>query len=175
MSYVKSTLDADEKILFIGKYHWLVSLKALIRILIYVTLAVAALYYLPKLNTGWGWLVMVARVMAAMIVLFGAAKLLKTMVRVMTTEIAVTSQRLVFRSGLIARNIESVNVHKVESTIIQQSILGRMLDYGKIEVRGTGINEIELSEIANPNDLRRELDHASSCPAPAEAATGEEG
>jgi hypothetical protein len=39
----------------------------------------------------------------------------------------------------IRRHTAEMNMDKVESVTVTQSILGRMLDYGTIHVRGTGV------------------------------------
>ncbi len=43
-----------------------------------------------------------------------------------------------------------MNMTKVESVSVDQSILGRMLDYGDITVRGTGAGLSPLRMIQNP-------------------------
>ena len=58
------------------------------------------------------------------------------------TEIAVTDQRVIYKRGFICRQTAEMNMDKVESVDVDQSILGRLLDYGTIHVeraRGAGI------------------------------------
>ena len=54
------------------------------------------------------------------------------------TEIAVTDRRIIYKRGFITRHTEEMNMDKVASVDVDQSILGRMLDYGTIHVMGTG-------------------------------------
>ena len=54
------------------------------------------------------------------------------------TEIAVTDRRIIYKRGFIWRHTEEMNMDKVPSVDVDQSILGRMLDYGTIHVIGTG-------------------------------------
>jgi uncharacterized membrane protein YdbT with pleckstrin-like domain len=47
-----------------------------------------------------------------------------------------------------------MNMDKVESVQIDQSILGRMLDYGNVKILGTGEGFETLRTIARPIELR---------------------
>jgi uncharacterized membrane protein YdbT with pleckstrin-like domain len=70
------------------------------------------------------------------------------------TEIAVTDRRIIYKRGFIRRVTAEMNMDKVESVDVTQSILGRLLDYGSIHVRGTGEGIEHLHNIAHPVDLR---------------------
>jgi uncharacterized membrane protein YdbT with pleckstrin-like domain len=54
------------------------------------------------------------------------------------TEIAVTDRRIIYKRGFINRHTEEMNMDKVASVDVDQSILGRILDYGTVHVLGTG-------------------------------------
>ena len=54
------------------------------------------------------------------------------------TEIAVTDRRVIYKRGFITRHTVEMNMDKVASVDVDQSILGRMLDYGTVHVIGTG-------------------------------------
>jgi len=54
-----------------------------------------------------------------------------------TTEIAVTNRRIIVKRGLIWRQSMEMNLNKVESVYVAQSILGRLLNYGNVDVLGT--------------------------------------
>ena len=50
------------------------------------------------------------------------------------TEIAVTDRRVIYKRGFINRHTDEMNMDKVASVDVDQSILGRMLDYGTVHV-----------------------------------------
>jgi uncharacterized membrane protein YdbT with pleckstrin-like domain len=56
--------------------------------------------------------------------------LIKQWLQLRVTEIAATDRRVIYKKGLIRRQTNEMNMDKVESVQIDQSILGRMLDYG---------------------------------------------
>ena len=50
-----------------------------------------------------------------------------------------TDRSIVYKRGFIPRHTVEMNMDKVESVDVDQSILGRMLNYGDITIRGTGL------------------------------------
>ncbi len=54
------------------------------------------------------------------------------------TEFAITDRRVISKRGFIMRNTAEMNMDKVESVKVEQSVLGRLLDYGTVTVVGTG-------------------------------------
>ena len=54
------------------------------------------------------------------------------------TEIAVTNRRVIYKKGLIRLKTNEMNMDKVESVQVAQSVLGRMFDFGTVKILGTG-------------------------------------
>ena len=79
-----------------------------------------------------------------------------------TTEICLTSDRLVLKRGLISRMVEEINVDRIEGVDVFQGILGRILGFGNISVRGMGVGEITIPPIEHPVDFRKSIEHARS-------------
>ena len=73
------------------------------------------------------------------------------------TEIAATNGRVIYKRGLIQRETNEINMDKVESVQIDQSIFGRMLDYGNVTILGTGEGFKTLRTIASPVELRNSI------------------
>jgi uncharacterized membrane protein YdbT with pleckstrin-like domain len=70
------------------------------------------------------------------------------------TEIAVTDRRIILKRGLIQRHTIEINMDKVESVDVDQSILGRIFDYGTVTVHGTGTGIEPLRNVSAPIALR---------------------
>lgn len=79
-----------------------------------------------------------------------------------TTEIAVTNERIVYKKGLIARQVGELNIDRIEGVSVQQGILGRLLGYGKVFIRGMGVGEVILPSIESPLEFRRAINEAKS-------------
>jgi len=71
-----------------------------------------------------------------------------------TTEIAVTDRRIIYKTGFISRETAEMNMHRVETVAVEQSIVGRVLNYGTVDIRGTGAGIEDLKMIADPLALR---------------------
>ena len=74
-----------------------------------------------------------------------------------TSEYAITNKRVVIKVGLIRRRTIEMNVQKVESINVDQSILGRLLRYGDITVVGTGGTRESFKTLADPIGFRKKF------------------
>ena len=82
------------------------------------------------------------------------------------TEIAVTDRRVIYKRGFITRHTEEMNMDKVESVDVDQSILGRLLDYGTVHVIGTGGHEHQppiADAVRHANAMHREVAPRHRC------------
>lgn len=76
------------------------------------------------------------------------------LIKMMSTEYAVTNKRLIWKSGLISRSTGELNLKKIESVNVDQGILGRLLGYGTVVVSGTGGSKERFAAIADPAGFR---------------------
>ena len=76
-------------------------------------------------------------------------------VRLKSTEIAVTTKRLIVKHGFIRRSTIEINIHKVESLQVDQDMMGRMLGYGTLVISGTGTSHAPITGIAAPMTFRK--------------------
>lgn len=100
------------------------------------------------------------RLGAFALLLMGVGICSNMMLRRATTEIAITTKRLVLKEGLVARRVDEMNIDRIESVHVNQSILGRLLDYGVVTVRGMGVGEIPLPTLAEPVKIRQKIEKA---------------
>ena len=145
MGYIDAILQPDEKVIAIGHMHWIVYTRGLVLLLI----ACILLFWPAD-----GALNVILKVIGAIVAVYAVISLVQSWVEKWTTEIAVTNRRVIHKRGLIRRETGEMNMDKVESVVVDQSILGRVLGYGSIVVRGTGAGIEGLHHIANPLQLR---------------------
>jgi uncharacterized membrane protein YdbT with pleckstrin-like domain len=79
----------------------------------------------------------------------------------------VTSMRLIFKVGLVARYTTELQLSKVESISVTQSLPGRMLNYGDLSVTGTGNTREVFARVHDPVSFRNEVQRASGTRPPA--------
>ena len=146
MSYIKEILRPDEKLLAIGNMHWIIYWPAI------VLMAVAVITL-----TVLGWASIVGRIIFILLTLAAIFFAIKEWLQQWITEIAVTDRRVIVKTGLIRRHTAEMNMDKVESVTVYQPVLGRLLDYGSVHVRGTGEGLGHLDYIKSPILLRNTI------------------
>jgi len=67
-----------------------------------------------------------------------------------TSEFAVTNKRVIMKVGLIRRETLELNLQRIESLNVDQSLMGRLLGYGTITIIGTGGTREPFPRIAHP-------------------------
>jgi hypothetical protein len=70
--------------------------------------------------------------------IFCSLNFFRVWIRRLMTEVAVTDRRIIHKTGFLWRSTEELNMESIESINVKQSIIGRMLDYGFVVVRGSG-------------------------------------
>ena len=149
MSYVRSVLQPGEKVLLIGRLSWIVYHRAIFSLIAGIILIVLERVY-------WGESVVIL-VTAA---LFGALTIIGAVHAWFlrwTTEIAVTDRRVIYKRGFINRHTIEMNMDKVATVDVDQSVLGRVLNYGTVTVQGTGMSFEPLRRIESPLALRNAI------------------
>jgi membrane protein YdbS with pleckstrin-like domain len=148
MSYVQRVLQPGEQVRHISSIHWIVYWPG-----VAVALLAVVAYWLSetRLLTGL-W-----RYTAYALALVAVVLLIQQLFQWWVIEIAVTDRRVIYKKGLIRRETNEMNMDKVESVQIDQSILGRMLDYGNVRILGTGEGLETLRTIASPIELRNSI------------------
>jgi uncharacterized membrane protein YdbT with pleckstrin-like domain len=84
------------------------------------------------------------------------------LVEYLTSEFAITNKRIIVKQGFVSRRTMELNLNKVESVSVDQSILGRILNYGSITVLGTGGTREQFANLAAPLEFRKRFQELSS-------------
>jgi uncharacterized membrane protein YdbT with pleckstrin-like domain len=80
------------------------------------------------------------------------------MIRKWTTEIVVTTDRLIDKAGWVARHVEEISLTRLEEVALTQTVIRRILGYGSLRISGTGTSVIHLPSIlSDPVEFRRAL------------------
>ena len=148
MGYVQDVLQPGEQVRRISSIHWIAYWPGVAVLL----LAVVA-YWLSETRLLQG----IWRYAAYALAGIGVVLLIQQWLRWWVTEIAVTDRRVIYKKGLIRRHTNEMNMDKVESVQIDQSVLGRLLDYGDVTILGTGEGFETLRTVANPIELRNSI------------------
>ena len=149
-SYVKSVLQPGEVVRHSADLHWILYARGA-----FCVIAAWVIFLLLPAQPGFvHWSLVVV---SAILFAIGLGLLAQNWYRWWTTEIAVTDRRIIYKTGFIYRETSEMHMDKVESVDVDQTILGRLLDYGDVSVIGTGSTWETLRTIARPIVLRNHI------------------
>jgi uncharacterized membrane protein YdbT with pleckstrin-like domain len=159
MGYVKKTLAPDETYLYRAHFNWTYDFQS------WFWFALGALpiafwlgAYVASGQTpafGMSFTILGGAAFAAGLVIFT-----QRYVHRWTTVVAVTSVRVILKTGLISRETREIPLDKIEEVMVHQSFLGRLLGYGALSVHGTGVAVIKFPVLGQPIRVRREIETA---------------
>lgn len=94
---------------------------------------------------------------ALLVPLFGVGLLLWLWAWIVfaTTELAITNKRVIAKTGLMQRRTIEMFLEKIESIQVDQSVLGRLFNFGSVVISGTGVHSAPFKNISDPLALRR--------------------
>ena len=73
------------------------------------------------------------------------------------SEFVITNRRIVIKEGFIARRTFEMNLSKIETVNVDQTVMGRILNYGSITIIGTGGTTETFHNIARPMIVRQRV------------------
>lgn len=143
LSYIRSNLLPDEEIVYIATLHW----KSFVG---------------PSLVFTVGLLLLaVQAILGAIVILFGLLIGLRAFIAYKTSEFGVTNKRVIIKVGLLRRRTLELLLRQVEAISVDQSIFGRMLNFGSVTLTGTGGVKEVFHNISSPLEFRRQI-HAQA-------------
>ena len=146
--YIDDILQPGEKVLYSTNEHWMYFLPAIAAWVVVVTFLV-----LWRLVTSDA-LMLVCLALAAMAGLAASYWTATAWFHRWTTETDVTNLRVVHKTGFIKRQTFEMSLDKVESVDVNQSILGRLMDYGDLTIQGVGEGTRTITTITSPLEFR---------------------
>lgn len=150
MSYVDDNLMSGEQVVHRARLHWGIFVGPAILLFIGLIIAIS---FGAAIGGGGGAFV------AFIILLIFAIPLLRAVIDYLTTELAVTSRRVIAKWGFLKRETRELNHRQVESLEVHQGIVARMFNAGNVTVRGSGGTPVGgkkgIRYISNPMEFRR--------------------
>lgn len=151
-SYVKRSMQDDEKVLYHARLHWIIYHLGVWLVLI----GVVAGHFLPGYIEGWvgeeyaEHLIKFVRYLSVILTAIGGFQLIFAFIRQISTELVITDRRVIAKHGFIATTSYELMMTKVEGATIDQTVLGRVLGYGTLMVKGTGGGISPIDHVARP-------------------------
>jgi uncharacterized membrane protein YdbT with pleckstrin-like domain len=149
--YIDEILQPGEKVLYSTNAHWMFYLPAI------GAWIVAVVFLVLSRMVGTDVLMLVCLAFAAVVGLAALYWSATAWFHRFTTETDVTNMRIVHKTGFIKRRTFEMSLDKVESVDVNQSIIGRIMNYGDVTIMGVGEGKETISTIASPLAFRNAI------------------
>ncbi|HZQ62285.1 MAG TPA: PH domain-containing protein [Casimicrobiaceae bacterium] len=146
-SYVAEILGPGEQLLYQGHVSLFAILGSLIGGLVLAAAGVALIVAVGPLG--------------AIPIVLGLIWIAAALIRRSSTELAVTDRRVIAKFGFIRRSTVELNLTKIESIRVEQTVMGRIFGYGSVYVTGTGSTLDPIPFIADPIKFRQAVQQAT--------------
>jgi uncharacterized membrane protein YdbT with pleckstrin-like domain len=152
MSYIHKSLLDGEKIIYMTRRHKIIFTYPVIWLLLSAVLFVVKWMYVfrPEVNFAlsiFGGIFLAAALIHAFVI----------WINYLSAEFGITNQRVISKEGFLKRKTSEVFLKSVESVQVDQSIWGRMLNFGTIIVSGTGGASDPINMIRKPLDFKKQV------------------
>jgi uncharacterized membrane protein YdbT with pleckstrin-like domain len=147
--YIDEILQPGEKVLYSTNAHWIFYLPAIGAWIVAAILLIGSF-----VAAAVPALMLVCWASAAVVAVAALFWTLRAWFHRMTTETDVTNHRVVHKTGFIRRRTFEIALDKIESVDVDQSILGRLLNYGDVRINGVGEGTQNIPTIASPLAFR---------------------
>lgn len=141
MGYLDKRLMPQERIIYRAKLHWIIYPKSFLFLI--------SAFLLP--------LFVSLPTLTALLLFLGVVFLVRAVIIWLTSEFGITNRRVLVKEGLIRRSSFETLIHKIEGISVDQSLLGRVLNFGTVIITGTGGSKEKLKAIASPLEFRRNV------------------
>ena len=157
MSYVEKHLIAGETVQYQTKLHWIVMLGHQGLAAFFIVVGVALLVFHWSANHGVAspstaliWPALASFFVAAILFVVG-------LIKRSATEMGLTNKRVIVKTGLATRRTMEILLSRIESVVVEESAMGRVLGYGTVIIRGTGGTPEVFEKIAHPLEFREQV------------------
>jgi len=132
MGYVEDNLSPGEQLIGRAKISWVIHAQAWLALILFGVFIIGIVIFLRLMITIW------------------------------TTELAVTSHRILFKTGWISRHTRELELNAIEEVVLEQSFWGRLFNFGQVTIHGTGVDDLETPLIAAPSEFAKDIDSAAN-------------
>lgn len=159
MSYVEKHLIPGEAVQYQTKLHWVVMLGHVVAAAVLELLAIT--FLIASFSNTRGAKGMPPRggiyLGALICFLVGGTLFCIGWLKRNATEMAVTNKRVIAKTGLTDRRTIEIVLSRIESVVVDEPALGRILGYGTVIVRGTGGTPEVFEKIQHPLQFRQQV------------------
>ena len=155
-NYLKNLLGNNEKITFVTRQHWLVLLdqvlsKSLLIVGMVILITLIWRIWLPHLPVAFAYLLLFLPLLG----------LLRNVLIWTNRQYVVTDWRVIQISGVFNKDVSDSSLEKVNDVKLDQSFLGRLFDYGDLEIlTASELGANQFTHVGQPVRLKTAMMNA---------------
>lgn len=149
MGYPTRLLGEGETIEFELRPHWRSLVLPIIVLLVVVFAAVWL--FVSFDNSILRWIIGVGGVVVLIVFV------LRPFLFWVTTQYVFTNRRIITRAGIIAKKGRDMPLSKVNNVSFEVGVVGRILNYGRLEVESAGDEDLMIDDVPNVEVIQREV------------------
>lgn len=169
--YVDTALSEGEPVLYDARVHWAIFLEPFGKLWFYVAFGLFFYFILGRHTIGelidlvnhmrlapWLPVLTPALIGIGIFCLVVGLSFLNSVIYYFNSDFVLTDRRVMSKFGLLSRETSEQRLSKVESIHVYQSLLGRVLNYGKVTVTGTGSSATTFGPMVDPIACKRAIE-----------------
>jgi uncharacterized membrane protein YdbT with pleckstrin-like domain len=150
-AYVKKLLGDSEHLVYMTRKHIIVIARALLFGIFAILFITAGAILAGTMTGGLGYVL-------AILIVLPLWQLAATLTRWTNEEYIVTNRRVMKVEGFVNKHVFDSSLEKVSDVELDQSFLGRMLNYGDVEIlTASDIGANRFERIANPIEFKHQM------------------
>jgi uncharacterized membrane protein YdbT with pleckstrin-like domain len=157
LSYVEKHLIPGETIQYQTKLHWIVMVRHALIAAVLLLFGGGLLFSAWSSRKGSDSSQAALRLVGFSCVGAAGGLFAFGIMRRSATEMAVTNKRVIVKTGLTERRTTEILLSRIESVVVDEPAMGRVLGYGTVIVRGTGGTPEIFEKIQHPLKLREQV------------------
>jgi membrane protein YdbS with pleckstrin-like domain len=156
MAFPERLLGEDEHVVYDLRPHWWTLVPSILMTLLVLVVATLAYGAMPG-GTFQTPARMVVQVVAVAVLAIWVGP---RVARWATTHLVLTTDRLIFRTGLVAKYAREIPLERIDDVTYSQSLLGRVIGVGDLQVKSGGEHgEAVFEQVRNPKAVQLEIYH----------------
>lgn len=163
----KHILAGDERVIYATRLHWIYLVIGLLWAAVFISIGLLLAYYmlmhasdagaaqrfmLLGYDLGFTFLWILGAFVGTGVGLF-----LMHLFKVVSTEVALTTDRIIHKTGLVFVEVEEIDMDEIEAVRVRHGMFGALLGYGTLLLDCRFVGDIRLPAIRNPHKFLRTL------------------
>jgi uncharacterized membrane protein YdbT with pleckstrin-like domain len=130
-SYIENLLGDQERIILVTRQHWFMLVKSIVLEILLIFIIIAIAIGTKVIFSQYTWLIAIT---GTVVLLIPLATMIRDVLDWSNRRYIVTNRRVIQISGVFGKDVIDSSLEKVNDVKLDQSFLGRLFNYGDIEI-----------------------------------------